>query len=213
MQLRHSLTYLFTVIGLILPLSAKAANGFGGEILFSPQFGGTDFDQTTGPVRHSRSWNFGNNWGFSAVVKAAYHGDIISAGLGADIGWKTEAVQHTQNNVVGEYDYQLFRAYVGPYMTFGKMVHLYLGYDPLVYSKVTYTDNEHLNPFRKEDTLKGYAYMAGFGVNKDDVIFRILGRTTIYDSVKMSGTERDLPDSEFSKMDTGELLFQFGQRF
>ena len=137
----------------------------------------------------------------------------MSLGLGADVGWKTEAVQHDQNNVVGEYDYQLLRGYFGPYFTFGKNVHLYLGYDPVVYSQLTYTDNEHLNPFRKQDVLKGYAYTIGAGVTKDDLIFRILGRTTIYNKIKLSGTERSLPDSEFSKIDTGELVFQLGQKF
>lgn len=212
MLLKH-ISICLLITGLFSSVNSSAA-GWGGEILFSPQFGGTDFDQTTGPTKHSRSWNFGNNWGFSAIVKAAYHGELLSVGVGGEVGWKTEAVEHDRNNVVGEYDYQMFRGYVGPYLTFGKIVHLYLGYDPLVLAKMTYTDNEHLNPFRVGDTLKGYAYMGGFGVGKDDGLFRILYRATIYTDIKTDGVEhKDLPDAEFSQLDTGELVFQFGVKF
>lgn len=52
----------------------------------------------------------------------------------------------------------MIRAYVGPYVTWGKVLHVYLGYDPIVYSKIAFTDNDHVNPFMKDAVLKGYAF-------------------------------------------------------
>ncbi len=201
-------------MGVLLPLSAKAV-GFGGEVYFSPQFGGTDFNATDGSVDHKKSWNFFYNMGLSLGVKGCLRTDIFAIGLSTDLGWKEEAVEHRSAAGVSEYDYQMLRGYAGGYFTFGKVVYFYAGYDPIVYAKMTYTDNEHVNPFRKNDVLKGYAYSGGVGFEFPGSVgfLRFLGRTTIYNNVEFNGVERELPDSAYSKINTGELVVQFGSQF
>lgn len=209
----HILTCLVLFIGVITPKASSAAN-FGGEIYLSPSFGGTDFNESNPHVDHKRSWDFFFNVGVALGVRASVSTDIFTFGVGADLGWKEEAIEHRPSGgAVSEYDYQQIRALVGPYITWGKIVHLYVGYDPLAYAKFTYTDNEHVNPFRKGDTLTGYGGTIGVGVKKDDVLIRFLGRKIFYNKAELSDVEIDLPSSEVSKMNTGEFVIQVGQTF
>lgn len=204
---------LFT--GMMSASLAHAAAGFGGEVYLSPQFGGTDFNTNDGSVDHKKSWNFFYNIGLSIGLKARLKTDFFAIGLSTDLGWKEEAIEHRSDSGVSEYDYQMLRGYAGAYFTYGKVVYFYAGYDPVVYAKMTYTDNEHVNPFRRNDVLKGYAYSAGLGVEfpGSPGFLRILGRTTIYDEIEVDGVELKLPEDTYSKLNTGELVLQFGSQF
>jgi hypothetical protein len=119
------LLLLSAFVILFTSVKANALEG-GAEWYFTPSFGGTEFSQDLpSDVDHKRSWDFFYNMGLGLGIKGFVKQGFFTLGVGAEYGWKEEAIEHRSASGVAEYDYQMGRLLGGAYFTLGHVMHFY----------------------------------------------------------------------------------------
>lgn len=139
----------------------------------------------------------------------------LTIGITGQYGWKGHTIVRTpsDSSVEEEYRMETNNILVGPYVSFplGDSGLRLLGeYYPLNKAKVTYSNGDNENPFRKGDKMTGNGYALGLGIGP---YFNFVFRRREFKDIQTNGVDRSLPDSRFQAFNTHEIVLQVGGGF